>query len=56
MHNWSDAPMHDLALMGLIVMFVGVFLGVRILWDIYKVAVGFWKDYRRVNRLDDWPE
>ena len=46
-------PNHDIALMGLILLFVGVVLGVRILWNIYKVALGFWHDYRKVNRLDE---
>jgi hypothetical protein len=46
-------PIHDIALLGLILLFVGVVLGVRILWDIYKIVLGFWRDYRKVNRLDE---
>ena len=46
-------PIHDIALLGLIVLFVASVLGVRILWDIYKVLTGLWRDYRRVNHLDD---
>jgi hypothetical protein len=46
-------PIHDIALLGLILLFAGGVLGVRILWDIYKTLLGFWRDYRKVNRLDD---
>jgi hypothetical protein len=46
-------PLHDIAVLGLIVLFVASVLGVRILWDIFKLIRGFWIDYRRVNRLDE---
>jgi hypothetical protein len=49
MRSIENTLMHDLALIGLIVLFAGAVLGVRILWDIYKIAVGFWRDYRKVN-------
>jgi hypothetical protein len=46
-------PIDDIALLGLVLLFVGIVLGVRILWDIYKVALGLWHDYRKVNRLNE---
>jgi hypothetical protein len=46
-------PMHDIAVLGLIVLFGASILCVRILWDIFKAVAGFWRDYRRVNRLDE---
>jgi hypothetical protein len=46
-------PIHDIAEVALIILFVASVLGVRILWDIYKLIRGFWIDYRRVNKLDE---
>lgn len=45
---------HDIALTCLILLFIGTVLGVRILWDIYKTVLGFWRDYRIVNRLEEF--
>jgi len=40
-------------MLGLIVLFVASVLGVRILWDIFKVIRGLWIDYRKVNKLGE---
>jgi hypothetical protein len=46
-------PIHDIAMLGLIVLSAAAILCVRILWDIFKLLRGFWIDYRKINRLDD---
>jgi hypothetical protein len=56
MHSWAHVPLHDMAFMALFLLLVGTVLAVRILWKIYKVVAGFWSDFRKVNRLDDWEE
>ena len=45
-------PIHDIAMLGLIVLSAAAILCVRILWDIFKLIRGFWIDYRKVNRLE----
>jgi hypothetical protein len=46
-------PLHDIAELGLAILFIACVLGVRILWDIFKLLRGFWIDYRKVNHLDE---
>jgi hypothetical protein len=42
-------PLHDIAVLGLIVLFVAAVLGVRILWDIYKVLVGIQEELQELH-------
>jgi hypothetical protein len=49
-------PIRDIAMLALILLFVLTVLGLRILWDIYRVLVGFWEDYREVNHLREFKD
>jgi len=42
-------PLHDIALLGLIVLSIASILGVRILWDIYKVLVGIHEELQELH-------
>ena len=48
-HIMGAMPLHDIAVLGLVVLPIASILGVRILWDIYKVLVGIHEELQDLH-------